>query len=297
MNVNSEILARFIEEDYGLKKEGSKWFRAVEKSSLTLDGERGIFYYNSENIVGDALVYLTKVRSMSFAEAKDLLKTFDYRGTLVYTINGKQEDVVVYPRLVDIFFEDGVNNRDYLYKRGIWDSTIDRFRVGWYNGFNMIPFYDEGAFRNFQMRKDDPVKTIRNYYRGVGALLFNSDILSIVDRVYYTEGPLDAMVLIQNGIPAISSTGGSAFKPEWYSKFINIKSIYILFDNDSAGVKEALRLADFLGTTRCKIYTFGDFEQQGYDPVDYFRDGYQAKDLLEIVDVKGKYSFELGRKS
>jgi len=145
------------------------------------------------------------------------------------------------------------------------------------------------------MRQDDPVKKIRGYYKGLGPLLFNSDVLKIVDTIYYTEGPVDAMVLSQNGLPAISANG-STFKTEWYSRFVRVKNINILFDNDSAGVKEALRLANILGTTRCRIYTFEDFEERGYDPVDFFRDGHTVDELKDLMYNKTKYSFEIGGK-
>lgn len=293
MNPNSEILARFIEEDFGLNtREGSRWGSSDEHDSLVLDKERGIFFWNSQNIVGDPLTYLTRVRHYTFEDAKEYLKTINHIGTYVYTINGKDGDIVVYPKLVDIFYEDGLSKRDYFYNRGLTDDTINRFQLGFYNNYHTIPIFEGGTFRNFQMRRDNPVKIVRNYYKGVGSLLFNSDILKLTDVVYYTEGPVDAMILSQNGLPAVSSNG-STFKSEWYSKFIYVKKIIILFDNDIAGEKEALRLANVLGTTRCKIYTFKDFEMKGYDPVDYFRDNNKVEDLIKIIDKESKYTFEL----
>lgn len=297
MNSNSIVLSKLIEEDFGLDtKEGSRWGKAEEHDSLVLDKERGIFFWNSENIAGDPLVYLTRVRKYTFEDAKEYLRNVNHIGTYVYMINGKEGEVVVYPELVEVFFSDGRSKRDYFYRRGLTDDTINRFQLGYFNGFNAIPIFEGGTFRNFQLRRDEPAKTIRNYYRGVGPLLFNSDILKLVDTIYYTEGPVDAMILSQNGLPAISSNG-STFKTEWYSKFIYTKRINILFDNDTAGVKEALRLANILGTTRCKIYTFEDFEDKGYDPVDFFRDGHTVDELKDLVYNKSKYSFEIGGKA
>jgi DNA primase len=293
MNVNGQILSKLIDEDYGLSlRSGSRYGKSNLHDSLVLDTERGIFFWNSKEIYGDPYIYLTKVRRMTHDAAKEYLKHCEYSGTFVYTIRSNQEDVIVYPELVDAFFEYGRDKRDYFYKRGFLDSTLDKFRCGWYNGFVTIPIFEGNAFRNFQLRKDDP-KTIRPFYRGAGSLLFNSDILMVTNFVFITEGPTDAMIMMQNGLPAISCAGGNVMPPQWYYKFINQDKIYLLMDNDRAGEAEAKRMAKVLGETRCKIYCFWDFETPGYDPVDYFRDGHNVDSLLTLVKDKSKYSFEM----
>ena len=296
MSKNSDILLSLVNEDFGLyDRDGSRWAKSIEHDSLVIDKEKGIFYWNSKNLVGDPLYYLLKVRNLTFDSAKNYLSSKSYSGTHVYTLQEGKE-VVVYPALVDTFYTLGKENRAYFYRRGINDNIIDRFQLGWYNDFSMIPFFSDGTFRNFQMRKDIPTKVIRSYYRGVGPLLYNSDILKLVDEVYYTEGPVDALALIQNGLPAVSSNSGGGYKKEWYFKFIDQKKIYLVFDNDNAGIKEASRLANFLGVDRCIIYTFSDFvnpEENGYDPVDFFLDGGTKDDLITLIREKGKHVYEI----
>lgn len=293
MSNNGEILSLLIEEDFGLDtREGSRWGKSDLHSSLVLDKERGLFYWNSQNIVGDPLVYLTKVRGYSFNLAKEYLSKYNYSGTFVYTIRSQEEDVVVYPKLVDIFFEDGLNKRDYFYERGLTDTTINRFQLGFYNDFYTVPIFEGGTFRNFQLRQDKPRKRIKGYYRGVGPLLFNSDILKFTDEVYYVEGPVDAMILVQNGLPAVASNSGGSYKTEWYAQFVKQKRINIVFDNDDAGRSESERLAKFLGINRCRIYTFEGMEEKGYDPVDFFRDGYSDKQFVELINSESRYVFE-----
>jgi len=298
MTNNANILISLIDEDYGIKnKEGSRWPKGIEHDSIVVDRDKGIFYYNSAGIVGDPLVYLTQVRKMSFNSAKEFLKSFNYEGTYVYTFSSGKEDVVVYPKLVDIFFDNGKDKREYFYNRGLTDDTIDRFRLGWYNSYNTVPFFMDGTFRNFQLRMDTPRRDMRSYYNGVGPLMFNSDILSVVKKVYFTEGPVDAMILMQNGLPAISTNMSGNVLPKWYSYFVNIEEIYLVMDNDSAGIHEATRVAKMLGTTRCKIYTFADMDKKGYDPVDFFRDGRTVEEFIDLVENNSKYSFELEEKN
>jgi DNA primase len=295
MNNNTKILEALIGEDFGLVNIESNFPKSEEHSSLVLDKRKGIFFWNSMEIVGDPLVYLTKVRKLSFNDAKEFLRNFEYSGTHVCTIKGYEDDVIVYPELIETFYRLGKlkERRDYLYRRGLTNETIDRFQIGWYNDFTMIPFFINGTFRNFQMRKDIPNKRIKSYYKGVGPLLFNSDILKLVSVVFIVEGPLDALILLQHGIPAISTNSGGVVSPEWHDKFVDQKIIYLVMDNDDAGRKEAKRTAKNLGTTRCRIYTFQDYEQVGFDPIDYFLDGNTDKDFLKLIEEKSQWLWEM----
>ena len=294
---NGEILEILVNEDFGTKSgNNSRWVKGLDHDSLVIDKQRGIFYWNAKDLVGDALVYLTKVRGMGFDDARSYLKTFDYVGTHVWSVRKDGKETVVFPKLVDVFFDLGRNaeNRDYLYRRGIADQTIDRYQLGWYNGWTMVPFFMDGTFRNFQMRRDKPEKVFKKYYAGVGPLIYNVDVLKLSDVVYITEGPVDALALLQQGIPAISTDMSGNILPEWYQYFLNQNTIYIILDNDEAGTVEASRMANVLGTTRCKIYNFWDFEdKKGYDPVDFFRDGGTKYEFLELCNTKSKYVYEL----
>jgi len=295
MSANTQILEQLISEDFGLEsKDGSRWGKGEDHDSLVLDKERGLFFWNSKGIVGDTLVYLTRVRKYSFEKARKYLEQYEnFVSTQVYTVDTDYGDTVVYPRLVEVFFDLGKSkeNREYMYNRGITDETIDRFQVGWYNEYTMIPFFVNGTFRNFQMRMEKPIKKIKKYYKAK-PLMFNSDILKITNTIFFTEGPIDAMALIQNGLPAISTDFSGNVLPEWYGKFLNQTDIILLFDNDKAGVTEAIKTAKVLGVDRCKIYTFQDFDEPSYDPVDFFKDGNTKEELLDLINEKGKYSYE-----
>jgi DNA primase len=288
------ILEDLIAEDFGIEGSG-RWKRSKVHSSLVIDCEKGIFFFNKEGIIGDALIYLTKVRLLSFEAAKEILSRTDYKETYVYNLDTKQGDVIVYPKLVDIFWEEGKTNREYWYNRGITDSTIDRFQLGCYLGFYSIPIFFQGTFRNFQMRKDNP-KTIRPYYKGLGTLPFNFDVLKLTDMIVIAEGPTDCIRLNQEGIPCVSQTGGSEnWKGEWNGLLANQKLIYINYDNDEAGINGAKKLAKHLGEFRCKLYNF-QFkgpEYKGYDIIDFFRDGYTKQNYLELLEGESKYVFEL----
>lgn len=288
------LLYKLIERDYGMSGNG-RWFHSVEHDSLVYDAEKDIFYWNSEGIQGDAYIYLTKVRMLPASVAKDFLReSKSFTGTFIHEIKDGTE-TVVYPKLIDVFHANiWLDDREYFHSRTITDSTISRFKLGKHNDFYTIPFYYNGVFKQFQLRKDNP-KTIRNYYKGVGPLLFNADIMKITSRIVLVEGPTSCLVLNQNGIPCVSmNTGAEGFLYDWMNDFQNQKEIVILFDNDSAGIKGAIRTAKILGEGRCFLYNFQDTEIEHYDPNDFFKENRTAtsKEFLEFVEPKLKYAFE-----
>ena len=84
---------------------------------------------------------------------------------------------------------------------------------------------------------------------------------------------------------------------DWFFNFIHQDQIYIVNDNDSAGLFGAIRTAKILGVERCKIYTFSDFEEKGYDANDWFTDKIgDGKAFMQMLEEKSKFSFELENK-
>lgn len=292
------IVKNLIEQNYTLVgAEGQRYLRTLEHNSLVIDTDRDLFFWNSKGIAGDAFVWLTEIEGKSYGQAKRIVNDLQGRYGLqqVYTqvVNTKGEEVVVYPRLVEIFWENGKNEREYWYKRGMLDSTIDRFQLGYFNGWSAIPFFWNGSFLNFQMRRDIPDKRIMPWYRGVGALLFNADILKITNDIVITESPVDAILLSQYNIPAISHGGGAEYwSKAWFKYFIHQKRITILYDNDEAGKKGAIKVAKALGEYRCFVWNFED-KKEKYDVGDYVKETPNIEeDFNWVLRKKAKRIFE-----
>ena len=286
------LLTEVISKDQDLIGSG-KYLHGAVNNSLVVDTEKDIFFWNSKGIVGDVYVYLEKVKGLSYLDAKNYLKGFQsYEGSFIHTIKDSKE-VVVYPKLVDVFYENGLqNNTSYWQDRGFTFETLNRFKLGYDgNGSFTIPIYQDGLFKNFQLRTDFPTKSIRPYYKGVGALLFNSDIMKLTNEIFITEGPTDCIMLSQQGLPSVSSTvGAGGWKHEWFKYFINQKKINVVYDNDDAGLKGAINVAKRLGLYRTKIYLFDGFDE-GYDIIKYFKDGNTREKLLELLETS-KYAFQ-----
>ena len=275
-----EVLKNLIEEDYGIVQETERWWRADKHNSLVLDYEKGVFYWNSADIAGGVPEYYKEVRGIAPPEIFVTRPSFSV--DIGFT---PKDEVVVYPKLVDAFWQLGTKHREYWHKRLLTDKTIDRFKLGYNNEWYAIPVYKDGDFYNIQFRRDEPEKRITQKYKRP-PFLFNSGILGAVSEVIFAEGIVDAILLSQYGFPAISkNTGANGWYPEWIKYFTQIDKIYFLFDNDSAGRKGMLRGTEIFGPERCVGYTFKDFDKQGYDVIDFFRDGNTKEDLTDLLGM------------
>jgi len=289
------VLAKLVQEDFGIKNETERWLKARKHDSLVVDKQHEKFYWNSVGLSGGLVEYLIFVRGFSKEQANNFLRENGYLNYLQTIPEASDEQEQEQDEsLVKFFYEAGKDNRDYFYRRNLTDATIDRFMLGYYNGWYSIPYYKNDRLLNIELRRDIPSKQIKQYYANVGQVIFNVDILNFVNTVFITEGSIDALNLIQVGLPAISSFG--IIRPRYYFLFVNVKKIFILFDNDSGGMNMALATARRLGVERCYIYCFEDFEKKGYDPVDYFRDGGSKADLLKIVNSKSRKAYQIVKK-
>lgn len=293
--MNSGLLQVLVEEDFGYKREGRNWGRAEQHSSLVVNEETQKWYWNAEERGGGVLEYLLYVRGLNKKAAQEILDT---RGRILTgSFNNTEEERTFVPQecLVEIMWELGKGNRDYWYSRKLTDQTIDRKQLGFYDGWSLLPLYNpNGHFVNFQMRRDEPKKFIKYWYRHSKPQLLNPELLMLVDTIFMTEGTIDSILLNQEGIPAVAHSGGSSYwDKEWFSLFSRIKTIYYIADNDSAGRGAAKLFANSLGIYRTKIFMFED-KKETYDTVDYFRDGGNAKDFKKEVEDKSRYLFEIG---
>jgi len=292
--MKESLLEKLIGNEFHVVGDG-RWATTEEHDSLVIDRERDLFFWNSKSIYGNAIDWLTRIKGYSYSKAISSLDNVD-RIVLSSMIEERisEEDIPIHPELVELFWQDGKKEREYWYSRKLTDETIDLYKLGYHNGWYTLPIFINGYFKNFQMRKDKPTKRILPYYRGVGPLLVNADILNYVECVAITEGPVDALLLTQEGFPAISHTGGShGWKKEWYKYFIYQKDIFVIADNDAAGKNGAKKIAEQLGVYKVKILMFDD-KPERYDTVDFFKDGNTIDKFKEMLYNNSKYVFELG---
>lgn len=283
-------LQTLIEEDFGYEKGSGKWGRSAKHDSLVLNEESQFWFWNSRGIRGGLLEYLTLVRGMSKESAEKSIKHFS--PIYGFSENGEVEASRPYDKLVDLLWASGKTIREYWYNRCLTDETIDKFRLGHFDGWFLIPMFEDGEFRNFQCRREVPDKRIKQWYKHTKPVLFNGDILPFLNRVFITEGTVDAILLTQLGFPAVSQCGTNIWRDDWFEKFLHIKDIIYVEDNDSAGRNASKLIANKLGYERVRILSY-EGQEDKFDTVDFFRSGNSKEDFEEMVNSKTKHLYEL----
>lgn len=127
-------------------------------------------------------------------------------------------------------------------KRGITANTAKRAHIG-LNGHVKIPVYDEDRnLVNVRTYDPDPVGRRRKIWsikgRGIPHL-YPIGVLANAspgDKVMIVEGEWDALLLLQNGILAVTRTASatSLWREEWTDWFDDLEG-YLCHDADSAG--------------------------------------------------------------
>lgn len=284
----SDILQKLVEEDFGIEGRG-KWYHSSDHDSLVVNAEEQTWFWNSRGLRGGTIDYLVHVRGMKKEDARHFLD--NYFGAFTKT-EGKVIFSLPHEALVNIMWANGAKNRDYWYSRKLTDNTIDRYKLGYYDGWSLVPIYEDNEFVNFQCRRDEPKKAAHYWYKTGKVYLFNDTVLPFTKVIYITEGLVDAILLTQEGFPSVSAGGVNTWQQGWFNKFTNIPTIYYFEDNDEAGRIGSRAVCNSLGLGRVKIVTFPDKENK-YDAGDFFKDGGTKEDLKEYIQKNAKFLFEL----
>ncbi|MEI7890817.1 MAG: toprim domain-containing protein [bacterium] len=175
--------------------------------------------------------------------------------------------------------------REYLHNRGITDEIINEQKLGWgkFYGKNWItiPITDaDGTCIFLKLRKDPTDETNPTKYKffpiGNQATIYGWNTLQKEkSQLLICEGEFDRLILIKNGIPAITSTAGAGtFKKEWLDHLKNFDDIHVVFDKDNVGEKESEKLIQLLAEnlleTSIHKITLPDRMTDGKDISDYF---------------------------
>jgi len=150
--------------------------------------------------------------------------------------------------------------REYWRSRGLTDTTINEFELGWDGKRYTIPLlYRNVPFgvKRRQSEIDDGIKDKYIQAKGSRPGLFNADILIGTNEVIVCEGEVDAMLLHQYNYLAVTNTNGAnTWKPEWAGLFCHAQHVWIMYDNDQAGMAGALKVHQTL--RRAKIVRLPD---------------------------------------
>jgi len=171
---------------------------------------------------------------------------------------------------------------DLSKSRGIKLSILREFHIGYNMITNsyIIPIFDYSGNKIWDLRihKTKGLKSTSGCTLG----LLNWDKLQSPEfkHVWLCEGEWDCMIMTQiikilniENTVAIGVPGAGTFKTDWNNLFIN-KDVYVVYDNDLAGIKGTIRINNSLSSIvdSIKFIHWPEETKNGYDLTDLFKD-------------------------
>jgi DNA primase len=199
-------------------------------------------------------------------ELPDFKSALDYLGGLVGLKRPEKKNKKPKPPIPESMVSELAEKlppeaKKYLNDRGISDTSIQKYQLGWdaVRRRISIPVRDEkGNLVNVRYYSwtqklkifNHIVKIEKNgekeeFRYGPPARLFGlPDLLSAQHRkVFLVEGEFDAILLGQeSGVPTVSGTHGAGTFPSAWIKYFAEKDVVIIYDCDSAGVSNSNKL-------------------------------------------------------
>lgn len=181
-------------------------------------------------------------------------------------------------------------------KRGLTLRTVKMYQIGWDHsaakgeGAYTIPIRDmAGELVNVRRYQPNPTGDRRKIWSvdGMGTpTLFPCDQMEN-DAIVICEGEMDALLTIQNGIPAVTRTGtADHWKPEW-SQLFRGKRVYICHDMDKKGQHANRKISAELRRKADSITVvtlpYEETEKDGMDLTDFWMEGHSRADFLQLI--------------
>ena len=132
----------------------------------------------------------------------------------------------------------------YMFKRGLKEDVIKRFKVGWNEETDAITFPVWDEHDNLVGITERSVRS-KNFYIPEGlkkpVYLLNEIIKNNITEVYVVESQIDALYLWGFGYPAIALFGTGSKRAYEILKKSGIRLYHLCFDGDLAGRHGAIR--------------------------------------------------------
>jgi len=278
-------------------------FHDDQHPSLSINVSSGLWHCFAEEIGGDPISFIERLKQLSFTEAINFLANYSSTKR-VKTSSNKDLRPPLNPQLVEEYHAKLLKAPEVLNwiieKRGLTIETIKRFKIGWDGLRNTIPIYDEnGVLRNirrYNAKKKNKWLNFRTKDYSYGeARLFGIDELlrDKTSPVLVCEGEWDKMMLSQNGFLAVTSTAGvRTFRTSWEPLFKD-REVYLLFDVDQASRPFASKLAERLSRvakTVKNVHLPLEGTKEAKDVTDYFLQGFTKEDLQNLIDQTPEFT-------
>jgi len=265
-----EIVNLFVKT----KKKGSDYvglcpFHDEKSPSFTVSPSKNIYKCFGCGKSGDGITFLIEHEKMTYIEA---LKWVAQQNNITIEEVGNRKQIVKPVQRLEKLSAETI---EYFEKnRSISNNTLLRFGVtesmewmpkakaeikticfNYFRNGELINIKFRGKNKDFKMAKDAEL------------IFYNLDSMKDETEVYITEGEIDAMSLHEVGIynvisvPNGASVNGNVrleYLDNCWHYFTNKTKIYLVVDNDAAGLKLQEELARRIGFDKCYLVKYLD---------------------------------------
>lgn len=267
MNITETIIQQvdiidFIGKYTNLHQSGRYWkgkcpLHESDDTSETLVvfPDTNSFYCFSCECGGSVINFLSDKEKVSYRAATDILAkecNISLKDNKEYQLEASEE--MRFTREADMYHKNVGAIGEYLAKRGLTNSTINDFNLGFHSDCLTIPLRNEhGQYVSMAIRQFNKKPKYKNTPNSIlykkSSFLFNLDLArkKIKDRLYLCEGYMDAISGHQMGEPTVAYCGSELHRDQIrkLAGFIRKEiTIVICPDNDEAGVKHLPRTRD-----------------------------------------------------
>ncbi|RXT13877.1 DnaB-like helicase C-terminal domain-containing protein [Ammoniphilus sp. CFH 90114] len=209
--------------------------------------------------------------------------------------NNKDDYTSILPRRVSSedleklhgYYRNNLNQEalDYLKKRGIQETTVERFELGfephrigftshrgktsgYFTNCLVFPIRDEkGQLVDLMGRSIYDEKPKYKTFVGRGDIFFNEEMIEQSDDILLCRNVFDVLSLEQEELPAICVNDYASFK-ESHAQKLKGKRVFICYPNDESGRRESNRISSLLTESATDVYTV--YLPEGLRDINYF---------------------------
>jgi len=184
----------------------------------------------------------------------------------------------------------------YMEKRGFTLDTIKKYYIGWDAKLKRytIPIMNAYGYwvniRKYSLTDSKQKMINHSRKKGEGgfgqARLFPIRQVFKSDRIVIFEGEHDALLALQLGIRAVTSTGGAGVFPKGAENYFYGKTVYLCYDNDPQGREGMEKVARRLHGIAKEIWMCPPFpipEPRNADFTDFIKQGNTREDFADMV--------------
>lgn len=144
-----------------------------------------------------------------------------------------ERPVVLLPDAWREYVPPGPRAVAYAHKRGLSDETIALYRLGQYENFLAIPYFEEGLLQGIKFRNTGPGLRFMSA-KGSKAGLFNYDTVAYKEApLLFLKGEIPTMLLSMLGFKACGlTTGEGSYIERWVPVLSFSERIVVVGDND-----------------------------------------------------------------